>query len=124
MATDEHLEMTEDCEVRESRLTEWECKFIDSISNQIKSGRKLSPKQEETLNRIWKDVTARDNMAEKIVSDEELNDIAKSVINTFAFMQDSCKHHCGHSADCRHPDRDFSCMSCQISICPILEQLS
>lgn len=58
MATDEHLEMIEDCEARESRLTEWECKFIDSIRNQIEEGRKLSPNQEETLNRIWEDATA------------------------------------------------------------------
>lgn len=58
MATDEHLEMIEDCEARESRLTEWECKFIDSIRNQIDEGRKLSPNQEETLNRIWEDATA------------------------------------------------------------------
>lgn len=61
-------------------------------------------------------------MAEKIVSDEELNEIAKSVLNTFAFMQDSCFYRSSDSADCRHPDIDieFLCMSCQISICPIL----
>lgn len=59
MATDEHIEMITDCEARESRLTEWECKFIDSIRDQIESGQKLTSPQAKKLNRIWEDATAR-----------------------------------------------------------------
>ena len=55
---DEHLRMIEDCEKRESRLTEWQATFIDSISNQLGNGRSLSPKQAETLDDIWEKVTA------------------------------------------------------------------
>lgn len=57
--SNEHLEMIEDCEARESRMTEWEVGFIDSIRNQIENGKRLSTKQEEKLDRIWESVTAR-----------------------------------------------------------------
>ena len=35
MNEDEHMTMIDDCEKRESRMTEWEATFIDSISSQI-----------------------------------------------------------------------------------------
>ena len=54
---DEHVKMIEDCEKRESKLSEWEQSFIDSLSTQIGRGRSLSNKQVETLARIWERVT-------------------------------------------------------------------
>lgn len=50
---DEYLLMVEDCEKRESRLTEWEQGFIDSIGRQLARERPLSAKQIDTLNAIW-----------------------------------------------------------------------
>lgn len=60
MATwaDEYLTMVEDCEKRESRLTPWEMRFIDSIRNSLERDKLLSVKQTETLDRIWERVTA------------------------------------------------------------------
>ena len=56
-STDEALQMISDCEARESRLTEWEASFIDSLSKQLDRGRSLTEKQDETLNRIWDKAT-------------------------------------------------------------------
>jgi hypothetical protein len=56
---DEYLTMIEDCEKRESRLTEWEVEFIGSIRSQLENDRPLTEKQTETLDRIWDRVTAR-----------------------------------------------------------------
>lgn len=54
---DEHQQMVKDCESRESKLTEWERGFIDSISKQLADGRRLSEKQAERLDEIWERVT-------------------------------------------------------------------
>ncbi|MBX9960942.1 MAG: hypothetical protein K2Y15_12470 [Burkholderiaceae bacterium] len=54
---DEHQQMVKDCENRESKLTDWERGFIDSISKQLAEGRRLSVKQAETLDDIWERVT-------------------------------------------------------------------
>lgn len=54
---DEHVTMIQDCENRESKLTDWERGFIDSIRNQVDAGRALSEKQAETLDAIWERVT-------------------------------------------------------------------
>jgi hypothetical protein len=54
---DEHLTMIEDCENRESKLTDWERSFIDSIARQLADGRALSEKQRESLDTIWERVT-------------------------------------------------------------------
>ena len=48
-------QMLADCEIREAQLTEWEHSFIASIGEQIDDG--LTPKQVETLERIWNRVT-------------------------------------------------------------------
>lgn len=48
-----------DCEARESRLSEWEATFIDSIKAQITDGRGLTKRQAETLDAIWEKVTAK-----------------------------------------------------------------
>jgi hypothetical protein len=61
MATwvDEYLAMVEDCEKRESRLTEWEAGFIDSIRSRLERELPLSAKQIETLDKIWERATSR-----------------------------------------------------------------
>lgn len=50
-------EMLADCESMSSKLSDWEVDFIDSISVQLGRGSGLSPKQEETLEKIWDRVT-------------------------------------------------------------------
>lgn len=57
--TDDTHTMIEDCEARESRLSDWERSFIDSIKYQLASGRGLSVKQAETLERIWDSATRK-----------------------------------------------------------------
>ncbi len=54
---DEHPAMIEDCEKRESKLTDWERSFIDSLSAQVARGRALTDKQAAALDRIWERVT-------------------------------------------------------------------
>ena len=56
---DKYLRMVADCEARESRLTEWEVGFIDSINAVLGYEQSLSPKQIETLNKIWEHATER-----------------------------------------------------------------
>ena len=46
-------QMIEDCENRDTQLTEWEQSFIDSIGRQ----EALTQKQAETLDKIWEMVT-------------------------------------------------------------------
>lgn len=55
--TDEIESMISDCQERESKLSDWEVKFIDSISAQIGSGGALTEKQDEKLTAIWERVT-------------------------------------------------------------------
>lgn len=55
----EHYQMIEDCEARESLLSTWEAGFIDSAKDYMEDGHSLSPKQVETLEKIWDRVTAR-----------------------------------------------------------------
>jgi hypothetical protein len=54
---DEHLTMVQDCENRESKLTDWERQFVDSIKAQLERSRPLTDKQAETLDSIWNRVT-------------------------------------------------------------------
>lgn len=54
---DEITQMLSDCESRESKLSDWEASFIDSISAQVGRGGSLTPKQDETLTKIWERVT-------------------------------------------------------------------
>lgn len=54
-----YLQQCDDCERRESRLTDWERGFIDSIRKQVEQGRRPTPKQIETLDRVWEHATAR-----------------------------------------------------------------
>ena len=55
----EHEQMVGDCEQRESRLSEWEASFVDSIAKQLRDGRSLSAKQAETLDAVWERATAK-----------------------------------------------------------------
>ncbi len=55
----EYLQLIEDCEQRESRLTEWEATFIDSLKDQIARGKAPTPKQIEALDAVWERATAR-----------------------------------------------------------------
>lgn len=59
MSTDheDHEQMVLDCESRESKLTDWERGFIDSLGKQIAEGRRLSEKQASRLDEIWERVT-------------------------------------------------------------------
>ena len=54
---EEHLTMVQDCENRESKLTDWERSFVDSIKAQLERDRPLTEKQAETLDAIWERVT-------------------------------------------------------------------
>ena len=54
---DDITQMIEDCEQRQSKLSEWEQNFIDSISHQLGCGHNLTEKQVETLGRIWEKAT-------------------------------------------------------------------
>lgn len=55
----ENEQMVADCETRESRLSDWERSFIDSIGQQLAAGRALSSKQTEILDRIWDSATSK-----------------------------------------------------------------
>ena len=57
MSTEDHPQMIQDCENRESKLSDWERGFIDSISMQMAKGGALTQKQAETLDTIWERVT-------------------------------------------------------------------
>lgn len=56
---DEYMQLVNDCEQRESRLTEWEATFIDSIKDQLGRARPLSAKQIETLEKVWDRATSK-----------------------------------------------------------------
>lgn len=55
----EQTQMVEDCEARESRLSDWESNFIDSISRQLAAGKALTLNQSTALDEIWERVTAK-----------------------------------------------------------------
>jgi hypothetical protein len=43
----EYIQLIEDCEQRESKLTDWENTFIDSLKTSIERGLRPTPKQIE-----------------------------------------------------------------------------
>jgi len=57
--TSEYLQLIADCEARESRLTDWDRGFVDSLKQQIERGRRPSPKQIETLDGVWERATSK-----------------------------------------------------------------
>ena len=46
---DEYMELLDDCEQREDRLTDWERGFVDSLRSQLEKDRRPSAKQVDTL---------------------------------------------------------------------------
>ena len=52
--TDDEAQMIKDCEARESKLSDWEREFIDSVSQR----ETLTPKQAAKLEAIWDRVTS------------------------------------------------------------------
>ena len=59
MAVDreEFQQMLEDCEERESKLTEWEQGFIQSMRDKFDRGYPITEPMDETLTKIWEKVT-------------------------------------------------------------------
>lgn len=55
--SDDIAQMIEDCEARDSKLSEWEQQFIDSIGRQLAEHGGLSQKQRDRLEEIWNRVT-------------------------------------------------------------------
>lgn len=58
-ADGDEMQMIRDCMDRESRLSDWERSFIDSVAMQFERIRSLSPRQFETLERIWDRATSK-----------------------------------------------------------------
>lgn len=56
---EEHQTMIEDCEARESRLSDWERSFIDSIKRKLAEGRTLTKNEASKLDDVWEHATAR-----------------------------------------------------------------
>ena len=56
---DEYQTQIDDCEKRESMLTDWERGFIDSLSKQLDRDNRPSPKQIDTLDNILEKATKR-----------------------------------------------------------------
>jgi hypothetical protein len=54
---DEWPTMIEDCKRRESKLSDWERSFIDSIEDRLAKGFSLTPNQVARLDEIWEKVT-------------------------------------------------------------------
>lgn len=49
--------MVLDCEARESKLSDWERSFIDSLSRQLANGHSLTVNQKKHLDKIWEKCT-------------------------------------------------------------------
>ncbi len=57
---DEYIQLIDDCEARESRLTNWEREFMDSLRRYLVEEHGFpSSKQIHRLNLIWERVTAK-----------------------------------------------------------------
>jgi hypothetical protein len=52
-------QLIDDCEVRKSRMNDWERAFIDSAKTVTEAGRTLTEKQKATLDKIWEKVTEK-----------------------------------------------------------------
>lgn len=55
--TDEIQTMLDDLEKRESKLSDWELKFVDDLSVQLGRGQSLTEKQDQKLVEVWERVT-------------------------------------------------------------------
>ena len=59
MSMSDYEQMVADCEARESRLTEWEADFIQSLRERIDAGRGVTDRQAEMLDRVWTRATSK-----------------------------------------------------------------
>jgi hypothetical protein len=50
-------QMIKDCQQRESKLSDWERTFIDSVEDRLAKGQGLTPNQVARLDEIWEKVT-------------------------------------------------------------------
>ncbi len=57
MANQGYAQLIEDCEENESKLSGWECTFLDSLKGYIHRDDCLTDRQIEALERIWERVT-------------------------------------------------------------------
>lgn len=53
----EYQQMIRDCMARESKLSDWERSFIDSLDHRLSGGKPLTDSQKEKLDQIWERVT-------------------------------------------------------------------
>jgi hypothetical protein len=56
-SADEALQLLEDCERREARLSSWEHDFVASLRHQLDCGKHLSPSQVDKLEEVWERVS-------------------------------------------------------------------
>lgn len=56
---EQYLSLISDCETRDKQLTDWEREFCASLRKQIEAGKIPSPKQVDTLDRLWEKATKR-----------------------------------------------------------------
>lgn len=57
MASQEYVQLIDDCEHDRSKLTDWEFGFLDDIRRLLERGLELSDRQVSTLEGIWERVT-------------------------------------------------------------------
>lgn len=56
---DDSLQLIEDCEARESRLSDWERTFVSDLRTWLELGRTLTKNQRERLDEVWERVTKK-----------------------------------------------------------------
>jgi hypothetical protein len=56
-AKDDINQMIDDCEARDTKMSEWEQNFISDISKVLSDGKALTIRQEAKLEMIWERVT-------------------------------------------------------------------
>ena len=54
---EEYIQMIDDCEDRESKLSEWDINFLESIRNRVEQGISLTDRQTKVLENIWEKST-------------------------------------------------------------------
>ena len=57
MASQGYEQLIEDCEENQSKLTDWECTFLDLLKGYIHRDDYLTDKQIVALEKIWERVT-------------------------------------------------------------------
>ena len=57
MSIQEQIPMIEDCENRDTKMNDWQCGFIDSISIKMADGKGLTVNEINKLNETWEMVT-------------------------------------------------------------------